>query len=186
MSNIKKKRLFIALNLPAETKEAISNFVDNIRENWGGIRWISSLGLHITLHFLGEMTFEDEEEVRLSLQSLDYQFKELEFEIVKLGVFPNMNRPRIVYLACRQTNGNSIEKLQELIGFNFVKLGIKIDEKKWKPHITIGRANGQIKASLPGEFEKIKFKATTFDLMEAFLKTTGAEYKKLASYKFSE
>ena len=182
MGNIRKKRLFIALNLPQEVKNAINDFTNKLKKTHKEIRWISSEGLHITLHFLGELNEQEEDEIKISLQSLDNQFKEMEFETGKISAFPNINNPRVVYLACKQINGNSIEKLQKLIGFNLVKAGTKIDKRKWGPHITIGRVKEQTILDLKTEFEKTKFKIASFEIMEAFLKPTGAEYKEVAKY----
>jgi len=182
MSNIAKKRLFIALNLPLNCKKAISDFIISIRKKIPEIRWISSDGLHITLHFLGELSAEKEEEIKISLQSLDSQFKEIELKIGKIGAFPSINNPRVVYLECGQVNGNSVEKLQKLIGINLIKTGIKIDERRWKPHITIGRIQKQTNLNLDVEIEKIKFKIKSFEIMESRLKQAGAEYREVAKY----
>ena len=185
MGNIRKKRLFIALNLPPETKKVINNFTSSIRSKTPDIRWISSQGLHITLHFLGELSQEEEKEVEKSLQSLDNQFKEIEFETGRVGAFPNKDNPRVIYLECKQINGNSVEKLQKLVGINLVKAGIKVDRRKWHPHITIGRLRRPVKLNFDFEIEKIKFKMKSFKIMEAHLKPSGAEYSEVAKYNLA-
>jgi len=166
MSNITKKRLFIALNLPLDGIKAINDFIINIKPKTSDIRWISSRGLHITLHFLGEISIEKEKKVITSLQSLDNQFKEIEFETGRIGAFPSKDNPKVVYLECKQINGNSIEKLQKLIGINLIKTGIKIDERRWRPHITIGRVRKKINLNTGFEFKKFNFKIESFEIME--------------------
>lgn len=50
-------RLFIALDLPAETKQSIAEF---IRQNKSGYpdcgHWVEPANLHLTVNFLGEVS----------------------------------------------------------------------------------------------------------------------------------
>ncbi|MDP3043725.1 MAG: RNA 2',3'-cyclic phosphodiesterase [bacterium] len=203
------KRLFIALNLPEKIKKEIVEFTDKLAKNNKNkpIKWVMGDGLHITLHFLGYADGMLEEQVnpvrkggalkttlfenvglsngvKLAMQSLSGKFGELKFSLGKISAFPNLMNPRIIFLECEQTNGKSVFKLQELLGEKLTQLGIVVDERLWKPHITLGRVKERCDFKTGDcAIEPLNFSVASFELMESRLTPRGAEYKEIISYK---
>jgi len=180
MQNLSTKRVFIALNLPSDIKTRIIGLLNKLSQKCKGVKWVKSDGLHLTLHFLGDLNEEQIEQVKLTMQSMGGKFKQLQFKTTKINAFPNLTIPRVIFLDCQQTNGNSVLKLQKLLGEKLTRLGFTIDQRPWRPHITLGRVKGKPSLnftliSLP----QTSFALATFELMESILKPTGAEYKKI-------
>lgn len=180
------KRLFIAINLPDKIKEQIAGLLQNLAKNNKNkpIKWVMGDGLHITLHFLGYADGMLEEQVKLAMQSLSGKFGELKFILGKISAFPNLASPRVIFLECEQTNGKSVFKLQELLGKKLIQLGIVVDERLWKPHITLGRVKERCDfKTWDCAVEPLNFSVSSFELMESRQTPQGAEYKEVISCK---
>jgi 2'-5' RNA ligase len=179
------KRLFIAINLSEKIKRKIIEFTDKLAKNNKNkpIKWVMGDGLHITLHFLGYADGILEEQVKLAMQSLSGKFGELKFTLGKISAFPGLASPRVIFLECEQTNGKSVLKLQELLGEKLTQLGIVVDERPWKPHITLGRVKERCDFKTGDcAVEPLNFSVSSFELMESRLTPQGAEYEKVVSY----
>jgi len=184
MNGQNKKRLFIALNLPQNIKDEITDLIKKLAKlNKGAnIKWVSLKNMHLTLHFLGYVDKELEEQVKLAMQGFQGKFGQLQFELGKINAFPNLDRPRVIFLECKQINSRSIFKLQELLGKKLIQLGIRVDQRPWKPHLTLGRAKERCNFNTGNYKIKTKeFSIDSFELMESMLKPTGAEYRKVIS-----
>lgn len=189
MPENKKKRLFIALNLPPELREMIAQNSQKILGGAKDVKWTRPEGFHITLHFIGDTDSETENRIKIALQSLDNKFAVLRFKTFRIAAFPNLAKPRVIFIECKQLNGNSSIKLQSIMARNLAQIGIKTDYRPWRPHITIGRVRELQTPRLPDELawpDLPEFEVTTFDLMCSELKPDGAVYTIIENYKLSK
>ncbi len=180
------KRLFIALNLPEKIKKEIVEFTDKLAKNNKNkpIKWVRGDGLHITLHFLGYADEKLEERVKSAMQPLSGKFGGFEFVLGEISAFPYLASPRVIFLECEQTNGKSVFKLQGLLGEKLTQLGIAVDERPWKPHITLGRVKERCDFKTGDcAVEPLNFSVSSVELMESRLTPKGAEYGEVVSYK---
>jgi len=186
MDNQSKKRLFIALNIPKQVKQELIKVIEKLQVKNRGVKWVKADGLHLTLHFLGSLDENLTEQVKLSMQSFQGKFNQLQFQLGKINAFPNLTRPRVIFIECKQVDSKSVFKLQELLCEKLIKLGIGVDRRSWKPHLTLGRVK------VPGDFRissVLSFKLGTsfsidsFELMQSTLNPGGAEYKEVISCK---
>lgn len=185
MQEQSKKRLFIALDLPQNIKNEISDLINKLdKQNIGAqVKWIKPEGMHLTLHFLGYVSADLEEQIKLAMQCFQGKFGQLQFTLSKINAFPNLTCPRVIFLECMQIHSKSVFKLRELLGEKLIQLGIKVDKRPWKPHLTLGR----VEEGCNVKIEKCaiifsEFMVNTFELMESVLMPAGAEYKKVISY----
>lgn len=189
MENQEKKRLFIALKLPDDIIADITDLINKLtKQNKSrAVKWVKPDGIHLTLHFLGYLDVQLENQIKLIMQSFQGKFGELQFKLGKINAFPNLSRPRVIYLGCKQVDSKSVFKLQELLGEKLIQLRIKVDRRHWKPHLTLGRVKDVGTFQVPPDlinfdFNKI-FTVNLFELIESKLKPDGAEYKEVISYK---
>ncbi|MFH0892275.1 MAG: RNA 2',3'-cyclic phosphodiesterase [Candidatus Falkowbacteria bacterium] len=184
MKNVKNKRLFIALNLPAETKQGVKIFLDGIKEDITGVDWANPLTLHLTLHFLGDIGPEQAEKIKMEMQNLSGKFHPMEFALNgRLNAFPALNDPKILYLEIKQSNGNSALSLQKILGKNLSQW-VKIDKRPWRPHLTIGRVKDPKALRLPDNiiYPKAEFRIGEFSLMES---KPRSDYSLVERYRLS-
>ena len=181
------KRIFLAINLPRNLKDESAELLDKLYDQYGkGVKWVNPNILHFTLHFLGNVSETQIKQVQEAARKLSGKLGRIEFEIGKINAFPNLNNPRVIFLECRQVNGDSVYKPRKELGKKLSMIGLNIDKRPWEPHITIGR----VKRRVPGLnrlFSKPinlkKFIVDSFELMESKLKPDGPEYKIVESYK---
>ncbi|MDD5031879.1 MAG: RNA 2',3'-cyclic phosphodiesterase [Patescibacteria group bacterium] len=178
-----RKRLFMALNLPRETKEKLRVYLEDLARQNRGIKWVNIDGLHLTLHFLGYLDERKMEEVKDMMRELSGKFGRMNFSLKRLDAFPNLVRPRIVFLEAKQAGDQSVFDLQELLGLELIKLKIDIDDRPWRSHLTLGRVklpDASLKLPKSGILP-LDFFVSSFELMESELTPAGARYKEILS-----
>ena len=101
------------------------------------------------------------------------------------GAFPNLRRPRVVWVGI--TSGNEqLTKLVTYLEAQLTNLGIPKENRKFKSHVTIGRIKNNQKLLSSGIFDDPdardagEFQAQKIVLMKSELKPSGAVYSVLA------
>ncbi len=188
MAENEKKRLFIALNLPDDVKALLDNLLIELAKKNNNIKWCDSESLHLTLHFLGYLDNNLTERIKLIMQSYSGKFGSFEFKLGKINAFPNLARPRVIFLECPQVNGKAVFKLQNLLGEKLSQINLEIDSRRWLPHLTLGRvkaASGKfiINRQDLDRLMPVSFVLNTFELMESELTRQGPIYRQVISYK---
>ncbi|MEH6404861.1 MAG: RNA 2',3'-cyclic phosphodiesterase [Sneathiella sp.] len=126
-------RLFVALRLPEEIKQEISTLRGGIPE----ARWISDDNAHITLAFIGDAPNADVMDIGLALSRIKHP--EFELHLDSVGVFGNSKRPRVLWTGVSPSDPLSL--LQQKVAKTLTNLGIKLEDRKFKPHITLARVH---------------------------------------------
>ena len=120
-------RCFLAIELNEDIKEKLEELKSHFKIN--GIKLVEKENLHITVKFLGDI---DEEMVE-KIKNLDLSIKPVKSDVKYMGVFPNENYIRVIWIGAT----NLIPIFKE-IDKKLLELGFK-KEKDYVPHITIGR-----------------------------------------------
>lgn len=131
-------RLFLAVPLPRPVIDLVARTTANLQtEDWA-IRWTAPGNAHLTLHFLGEVEPERVALLRLALPDLVAQHDAFALRTADLGVFPNMKRPRVLWLGLYGP-AHRLQALRESIALVLDELEFEPDDKEFHPHITLGR-----------------------------------------------
>ncbi|MFA5021969.1 MAG: RNA 2',3'-cyclic phosphodiesterase [Patescibacteria group bacterium] len=179
------KRCFIAINLPNSVKNEMATLITNLKQTNPNraIKYVDSLTGHLTLHFLGSITDRQIEQVKEILKANCFDCQSTKLISNKIGGFPNLVKPRIVFLACQELGQGILKNLQARLGTELKKIGLAVDHRPWQPHLTLAR----IKESEQFKIENVivpKFEilVKSLELMESQLKPSGPEYKILQSF----
>ncbi|MFH0955842.1 MAG: RNA 2',3'-cyclic phosphodiesterase [Candidatus Falkowbacteria bacterium] len=185
MENNSVKRLFIALNLSQEIKNSLNNLLNELRNPAGGVKWCGSKNLHLTLNFLGNQDKDGEQAIIAVMKNLAGKFGQIKFGFGDIDGFPNFKNSRVIFINCRQLNGDTVFKLQSQLAEKLNELGFEIDHRLWRAHLTLGRVKAGVKINLPANLAipKAEFVIKTFELMESKLAANTAEYIKVESFK---
>ena len=174
-------RTFVSIDVPVseEMREILSEL--ECRKN---VRVANPKQIHLTLKFLGD---NDEKKVERLCQSLrtalDGQ-KAFDVVVMGMGGFPNECRPRIIWLGVKDPG-----RLKEIAGIvdGCVKgLELDCDDKRFSPHITVGRVNGS--ADIRDLVRDCKgkvlctFRCDHVDVMESILYPKGAVHSVIESF----
>jgi RNA 2',3'-cyclic 3'-phosphodiesterase len=141
-------RLFLAVPLPDGVRETVAREIDELtREEWP-VRWVNPDGAHLTLHFLGEVAPERAELLRLGLPPVVAQHTAFDLRTAHLGVFPNLRRPRVIWLGLYGP-AHRLESLQRDLGAALAELDFPVGDEPFQPHITLGRVRNTGTAQMP-------------------------------------
>lgn len=181
-------RLFIAIEIPAEIRDALTAFIKELRAIAPHVKWVRGENLHVTLKFLGHTDPGQLPEIERWLGTIrNAQPVTLDFSGV--GFFPNERRPR-VFWAGMNASAN-LGELAEDIDRRMQQLGFPLENRPFAPHLTLARFEPPglptklattIKQNVSRRFGSLT--ATDFHLIESKLKPAGAEYTTLKSFPF--
>lgn len=131
------KRVFIAIRVNPE--EALRNLLRSIRESLPdeNIKWTDPAGIHVTLAFLGDTPEEKIKEVVQILREVSSSFRRFEFILKGTGIFKNLSNPRIIWVGTIESR--ELVRLNEVVNEGVGRLGFQVEERAFRPHVTIGR-----------------------------------------------
>jgi RNA 2',3'-cyclic 3'-phosphodiesterase len=181
-------RLFIAIQLTDEVREALREFLTELRELAPKAKWVRAENLHVTLKFLGETDATKLPAVKTGLASVHCREPET-LSFGGLGFFPNERWPRVFWVGMETSVKMSL--LAEAIDQEMHKLGFPLEKRSFTPHLTLARFEPpgmppQLAAAAK-QSETRRFGSLTtgeFHLIESKLKRGGAEYTALQSFPF--
>jgi len=130
-------RTFIALDIPAQVRERLSEYMERSRSYAPEARWARVEGLHVTLKFVGEVSEELVEKMKAALGQVKAAPFEVKFE--GIGFFPNAKSPRVFWAGV--DGGEALTRLASAVDASLEKLGITREEKAYHPHLTLARAS---------------------------------------------
>ena len=183
-------RAFIAIELSPEVLAALGRVQDRLRRGEGGRagRWVKAEGIHLTLEFLGEVPSEKLEAIYRAVGQACLGHAPFELTVAELGCFPNLRRPRVVWVGVREETGQ-LARLQEAVERELNRLGFPPEGRKFTPHLTLARV--QERAS-PREIEALgkavgtaqvgelaRMRVGAVSVMKSDLRPEGAIYTEL-------
>jgi len=136
-----KIRSFIAIEI---SDPMIVKKVDDVEKKLMGVqaavKWVDPEIVHITLKFLGDISPTQIDPIFEAMKDVD--FKPFDIHISNIGCFPNMNRPRVVWMGINEGK-EELEALYSQLNLKLKPLGFKQETRRFKAHITIGRVKGK-------------------------------------------
>jgi len=157
------QRLFLAVPLPDETRALIRQVTTELAAEGWPVRWVAAEGAHLTLHFLGEVEPERAELLKLALPAVVGRHARFELRTAGLGVFPNLRRPRVIWLGLHGP-AHRLTTLHGELGETLTALDFPVETGPYHPHITLGRVRN------PGQGSSIR---NLPEVMRPFLADTG-------------
>jgi 2'-5' RNA ligase len=184
-------RVFVALNLSEEAREALWRAATPLRELDLPVKWVGPEGLHVTLKFLGQVEDGRDPELRAALVQAaagglageGAAPRPLPLVLRDFGAFPDPRRPRVFWAGIDPDP--ALELLQHRVERTFEPLGFPTEARPFRPHLTLGRVARDARAAelRPAEplFASLSYEATvvveTLDLMQSTLHPRGAVYR---------
>jgi len=135
-------RSFVAIELSDEARVALADLQEDLKAQVPSktVRWARPASIHLTLQFLGEVAPGKVEAIADALRGVCADYAPFTFELKGLGVFPNPDRPRIVWTGIDEPSGTLIA-LQKGMTQALAPLGFEPEKRAYTPHLTIGRAD---------------------------------------------
>lgn len=180
-------RLFVAVNFPTPVRRALARVAAQLAEAELPVRWTGKDAFHLTLRWLGDRDDEDRAAVTAILHELAAEFEPFEAGFGPVGAFPSPRRPRVIWIAVDA--GPRLRLLRDELERRLARDGFGRDERSFRPHVTLGRAQRDAR---PGAFRafvaasaslgiEASIPVTSIDLMRSHLEPGGARYERLAA-----
>jgi RNA 2',3'-cyclic 3'-phosphodiesterase len=183
-------RIFVALDLPEEVRQALAQFAAGLRACCAGARWTRPEGIHVTLKFIGETKTERVESIQTALAGV-HSPHAVDLRFRGAGFFPDARRPRVFWAGVEASP--NLTELASAVEAALQPLGIPPETRPFAPHLTLARFKSEdglaqllkaLEQSPAREFGAAR--ATEFHLYQSILKPNGAHYLRLASFPFTE
>ena len=182
-------RLFIAIQLPDAVRTELQRVQGELKQHLPrhGAAWARPESMHLTLRFLGNVPTTEIARLSDKLCEAVAAFGELPLTCERLGCFPDLRHPRVVW-AWVHDEADALTKLVHRIDEAVSEFAEKPAEKRFTGHITLARLK-QIKrpdaerlAQLVESAVKRQFGKWTLEsvsLIQSNLSPVGATYTEL-------
>lgn len=189
-------RAFVAIELPDPVKKNLSFIINSLRPGeYPCVKWVSPQGIHLTLKFLGNIATDLVPRIADAIAQAAQGTPPLKLQVGGLGCFPNLHRPRVIWVAVTG-DVEPLITLQRGIDQALVPLGFAIEKRPFSPHLTLGRLRER---ASPGERSSIGELITATEceagsatevnrisLMRSTLNPSGAIYNRLDSIELRD
>jgi len=184
-------RAFIAIELPEALKAEIARLQEQLKaKSRTPARWVNPENIHLTLKFLGDIDSDTVDDILLAMGEAARGISSFHFSVKGLGVFPNPQRPRIIWVGLTGSL-DKLTNLQQNIDNALDRLGLPREKRPFSPHLTIARIQDR---ATPAERQTVgqliegtefssrtDFNAATVYLIKSQLTREGPIYSQLGS-----
>lgn len=186
MANMKKHRVFLAINLPELIKKKLLDF----QKDWADlpVRWTKKNNLHITLVFIGYVSNQEILEILSSSKQVCQKHQPFEIKLNRICLGPPGREARMIWIEGEKNS--QLANLRNDLENNLLKSDKsgywEKENRPFSPHITLARMRQwqwRQLAEKP-QIEKevsLNFLADSVELMESHLSGGGSEYAILES-----
>ena len=135
----KPLRTFVAVEVTDEVRQGVARLVARLQATGASVRWVASKNVHLTLNFLGDVDVARTHEVCNAVAEAAAQVLPFELELRGAGAFPNVNRPRTLWVGVG-SGAEQLGKLHANVEGALAQLGFPKEQRRFRGHLTIGRA----------------------------------------------
>lgn len=188
---MEKIRTFIAIELNQALQDSLNRLQQNLKRQVPerAVRWVRPDGIHLTLKFLGDVPAPRIASISQTVESACRNLSPFRIELTGLGCFPNLRRPRVVWVGVREATGTLL-RLQNAIESGLGVLGFAREDRSFTPHLTLGRVQRQADRSEQQRLGDLiagsdvgslgDMKVASVSVIRSDLRPTGAVYTTLA------
>lgn len=184
-------RTFIAIELPDESRAALTRQRARLARVLPEIRWVEPATWHITLAFLGELDDKTLVAATDAARSAAREGRPCDVRIEGLGTFGSRRAPRVVWAGV----GGEVAQLRALharLASALADHGFAPGARPFAPHLTLARVKSPLQADalerLRAEeeaaagHELAAWRATQLSVMKSQLLQRGAQYSCLHAF----
>ncbi len=196
-----RPRLFVAIDLPDEWKQGLSELQDAMRAaltpafgNDGGaprLRWTRPEGIHLTLKFLGETPAARVPAIDAALASAVPDAPGFTLGLGRAGSFSDRRAPRVI-LATLSGETEPLRLLAERIDTWLASAGFQRERRSFQPHLTLARLPNDLSQPVRQRIADLTnavplpqldaFRVERVILMRSYLGPGGARYEHVATF----
>ena len=151
-------RLFVAINFNPDTYSRLLALQDELRSRSQRGNFTLPENLHLTLAFIGDVSLKKIDKIKAILETVT--FEPFDVSIERLGTF---SRGTLWWAGLRKDE--PLMLLQREVEHKLALCGLEMDERKYSPHVTLGRE--VVTDVAPWEIEPFGETVSKVDLMKS-------------------
>jgi 2'-5' RNA ligase len=178
------QRLFVAVVPPPGVREAWDAFLAPRRDAGTDLRWVLPESWHLTCAFMPRVTDGAADGLEEALGAVAARTRPFTVTVDGAGAFPDPDEAKVLWLGV----GEGATELGELAircRNAASSCGIEVDGGRFRPHVTIARANGRRVLRWLQVLEAIgrqTWPVTAFRLVRSQLLPGGAGYRTVGEF----
>lgn len=187
-------RLFVAIEIPDELRQALASRAEELRDGLPRARWARAEAMHLTLAFLGETDPERLPALERELETAFAAVEAFEMGLAGVGAFPPRGPARVLWAGV-ETEGD-LEGLERAVREGVSRAtGAAKDaarKRRFHPHVTLARCappwprpEVERLAAAFGDAHRRRFAVDHGTLVESELRPQGARHRALATFPLS-
>ena len=151
-------RLFIAINFNEEIRDSLTKIQERLKEGASKGNFTHRENIHLTLVFIGECDVKEAERIKAIMD--ETPFSPFKITINQIGRF-RKDDGDIWWVGLSEND--ALKELQRDLSQRLIKEGFPLENRKYSPHITLGR---RVRTEeRPWSVEPLSFEAKSFELM---------------------
>lgn len=128
----------MAVEMPEDVRQQFKEVQTTLRGADAHVKWVEPHNIHLTLKFLGDITENQLETLCQGVTEGVQGITPFEINLSRLGAFPNLKRPRVIWIGVEDGKEEMI-RLQQQLEESIFNHGFPKEDRKFSPHLTIGR-----------------------------------------------
>lgn len=138
-----RTRTFIAIALSRSIRDRLIALQEGLAAAAPDVKWVEPENMHVTLLFLGEVDDRELPAVCRASQDALVAYPAFTLSVAGAGCFPNARRPRILWVGIGQ-GAREVVAVHDALEGPLLDLGCyRREERKYTPHITLGRRRSE-------------------------------------------
>lgn len=177
-------RLFVAVVPPISIRDSWEAFLEPRRSSAPDLRWTDPVGWHVTCAFMASVPEGRLASVEDALAEVAERTSAFAVTVEGAGAFPDPDHARAFWLGVTE-GADALGRLARRTRNAAARSGIEVDGARFRPHLTIARANGISGTGWLEVFGAIPAQTWTVDrfaLVRSQLLPGGAGYQTLAEF----
>lgn len=131
-------RTFVAVEIPFEVRDRARRLIEQLGVTAANVKCVEPEHMHWTLKFLGDVGILETPAICEAVARAVEPLAPFDIEARGAGAFPDVERPRTVWIGTGRGSVQMIE-LHDAIEHELAKLGYRAENRRFRPHLTIGR-----------------------------------------------
>lgn len=148
MGDAGRLRLFVALELPSQWRNALASEARALESAAPGFaRWVDPSLMHVTLVFLGNQDAARVPTIERAVESAADSSPPAVLRLGPPGCFDSRHSVRVVWVGVADQPAGSLAKLHGGVAAQLAEAKVSFDPAPFRAHITLGRARRDATAS---------------------------------------
>ena len=131
-------RAFVAVEMAAPLRLELAGAMQQLQRLAAPIKWVAPENIHLTLKFLGKVEDERVPEAIEIMKQCAEGIGPFELELKGAGAFPNLNRPRVLFVKA-EDRPPVMAELARRLDRRMTRAGVPKEDRPFRSHVTIGR-----------------------------------------------